>query len=161
MIFRIALLLLSLLCFPAWADSSLIPDLSLTSLSGKSHQLRAPEHQVLLVAKPGKKYRAQNAEWMQSLVKAFQEKKTPVWLVADLSSRPRFASKDKVKKKLNSEAKPGSKQFLLLDWDGELRKELKVDSQHHVYLLGPGGEILAYEVGVYTEEKLNKLVQAR
>lgn len=152
---------LLLLCHAALAEPSVIPDLALSDLQDKSHNLRAQEHQIVLVAKPGKKSREQNREWMQALVKEFGETDTRIWLVADLSSRPRFASKGKVKKKLESQIEPRSKNFVLLDWDGKLRKELDLDGQHHVYLLGPGGEILAHATGLYGKDKVDKLAQAR
>lgn len=157
--FRIIVPILFLLLQTAWAETPLIPNLTLTDLNGKSHNLRAQEHQILFLAKPGKKSRRQNMEWMQALAKEFREKESRIWLVADLSSRPRFASKDMVKKKLNSRAEPRSKEFMLLDWDGKLRKAMNLDSQQHVYLLGPGGSILAHTTGLYRKGKLDELVR--
>ncbi len=153
--------LLLLLCHAALAEPALIPDLILTDLQRTSHNLRAQEHQIILVAKPGQKYRQQNKDWMKALVEEFEQTDTRIWLVADLSSRPPFASQDRVIKKLKSEAEPASKKYLLLDWDGKLRQQLDLDSQHHVYLLGPGGEILAQAIGLYRKEKLDSLAQAR
>lgn len=161
MLLRTIALILALLCHPALAETQSIPDITLSDLRGKSHSLRAPEHQVLLLAKPNKKSRQHNQEWMKALVKEFQGTETRVWLVADLSARPPFASKERVKKKLKTQAPTQGQKSLLLDWDGKLRRKLDLDSQHHVYLLGPGGKILAHTSGLYRKEKVETLARAR
>ena len=149
---------------PAQAET--FPQLQFENARGQQIKLgpdNGAAHFVVL-GKSGKRARDSNEAWMKALKQTFSSPDDPkVFMIADPSARPPFASKKMVKKKMAEKMKDkpaGFGESLLIDWDGAARKRLASDSQHYIYLVDSKGEVIAQAIGVYKSEKMEQLTAA-